>query len=48
MSACAECDCPEKTCQPKQNEGRYCWRSGLPIPAGYFSKCNIPEAEKLA
>lgn len=43
-----ECNCPEKTCQPKQNEGRYCWRSGEPIPVGYFPEnAALTEAERL-
>lgn len=26
-----ECDCPAKTCQPQNNVGHFCWRTGCPI-----------------
>lgn len=26
-----ECNCPERTCQPEDNVGRFCWRTGCPI-----------------
>jgi hypothetical protein len=31
-----ECNCPERTCQPENNIGRFCWRSGCPIYASDF------------
>jgi len=31
FAAPTECDCPERTCQPQNNIGKFCWRSGCPI-----------------
>ena len=31
-----ECGCPARTCQPQNNIGRFCWRSGCPIYARDF------------
>lgn len=32
----AECNCPERTCQPENNVGKVCWRSGFDIRASDF------------
>lgn len=31
-----ECNCAARTCHPKDNVGRFCWRSGCPIYARDF------------
>lgn len=35
-AAPTECHCPERTCQPQDNIGRFCWRTGCPIYARDF------------
>lgn len=39
-AAPTQCNCAPKTCNPEQNEGARCWRSGFRIPVGYFSQQN--------
>lgn len=31
-----ECNCPARTCQPANNIGKVCWRSGFDIRASDF------------
>jgi hypothetical protein len=33
----SECNCPARTCQPEDNVGRFCWRTGYPIYARDFA-----------
>lgn len=37
FAAPTECNCPERACDPGDNVGHYCWRTGCPIYARDFA-----------
>lgn len=45
LSPGIECGCPARTCQPKINVGRFCWRTGCPIYARDFALTSSGESK---